>query len=61
MNILINFTEDEMVTILEVARVALCDADLFDHVADKLDLFDGYMLSLRDKLQEVMDSDDQIS
>jgi hypothetical protein len=60
MSKLINFTEDEIVTILEVARVALQDGEFFDQMCYETDLSDDYMVSLRDKLQEVMDSDDQI-
>lgn len=54
------FTETEIIELLEIARVALCDADLFDRMADKLDLSDEFMIELRDKLQAVMDSDVRI-
>jgi hypothetical protein len=47
------FSETEMSEILEIARVALCNADLFDHVADKLDLSDDYMIALRDKVNKL--------
>ena len=43
--------EKEFQTIvLEIARVALADADLFDQMAEELDLSDEVMLSVRDKV-----------
>jgi len=54
------FSETEMIEILEFARLALQDGEFFDRMAEECDLADDYMLSLRDKLQAVMDSDVRI-
>jgi hypothetical protein len=52
------FSETEMSELLEIARVALCNADLFDHMADKLDLSDDYMIALRDKVNALTSDED---
>jgi hypothetical protein len=54
------FSETEMFELLEIARLALRDADFFDMLAEGCDLSDDYLIALRDKLQAVMDSDVQI-
>jgi hypothetical protein len=46
----IKFTAEEEVNILEVARVALSDADVFDFCADKLDLSDKELKKLQEKI-----------
>lgn len=43
--------QDNLITYLEAARVALADADAFDHLAEQLDLSDEEMIRLRDNLQ----------
>ena len=48
------WTDEEFITILEVARIGLADADIFDWMADMLDINDGDMVALRDKLDTVM-------
>ena len=45
-------SSDESV-ILELARVALGDAHVFDFFADKLDLSDEYMSKLRGKVESL--------
>ena len=47
-----NFNETEQSEILELARVALADADVFDQVAAALDLSDEYLMQLCEKIQE---------
>lgn len=44
------FTEEELVTYLEIARMALRDGDFFDDCAEEMDLSDAEMVALRDKL-----------
>jgi ATP phosphoribosyltransferase regulatory subunit HisZ len=44
----------DVLVYLEVARVALGDADIFDGVAESLDLSDDEMLRLREQLTEFM-------
>ena len=39
---------------LEIARIALRDADLFDLIAQEMDLSDEEMMQLRDTLEEFM-------
>ena len=46
------FTSEEMGTILELARVALGDAEVYDYFAEKLDLSDKEMKSLQKKIEE---------
>ena len=48
------FTDSELVELLEVSRYALADADIFDGMAEKLDLSDTEMLSLRDRLHDFL-------
>jgi len=43
--------QDDLITYLEIARVAFADADIFDHIADQLDLSDEEMIRLRENLQ----------
>lgn len=50
-----SFTPEETMIILETARRALADADLFDEIAGQHDIADGVMTALRDKLQAAMD------
>lgn len=51
------FSPDNIVNLLEAARVALADADIFDELADQMDLSDDEMVALRDKLQTFMDEE----
>ena len=44
---------DELVTVLEVARVALADAGIYDEMADQLDLSDEYLKDLQEKLRRI--------
>jgi hypothetical protein len=46
-------SENELVTIVELARVALNDVDIFDYFAEMLDLSDEYMIELREKVQSI--------
>ena len=46
------FTSEEMGTILELARVALSDAEVYDYFADKLDLTDKEMKALQKKVHK---------
>ena len=47
------FTHEEEVTILETARVALSDADIYEAIADKLDLADDELKALQEKIEKV--------
>lgn len=46
------FTGTEEEIIQEIARVALSDADIYEHVADKLDLADDVLKQLQEKLNK---------
>ena len=46
------FTETEQVEILELARIALSDAENFDGFAMAMDLSDDYMCKLLKKIEE---------
>ncbi len=52
-----HFSDDEQVTLLEAARVALADADIFDQLAEDLDLADDELVQLREKLNGVMNKE----
>jgi hypothetical protein len=42
--------QDDLITYLEIARMALADGDFFDQTAIDLDLSDSEMIRLRDNL-----------
>ena len=46
-----DFEESEVTTLFEIARMALADAEIFDHVCDLLDISDESMQALREKLR----------
>lgn len=48
------FTPEEQTILLEAARAAFADANVFDDLANHLDLSDEYMVELREKLQTVL-------
>lgn len=52
-----HFDPEEEIVIFEAARVALADAEMFDRLAEELDLTDDEMVELREKLQSVMDEE----
>lgn len=47
-----DFTKEENLTILEIARVALADADIFDYIADKMDIADSELKNLQEKVNK---------
>lgn len=47
-------TQEEVITIFEIALMSLLDKDLFDQYADEMDLSHEAMLDLRDKLESYM-------
>lgn len=49
------FAPEETLVILETARRALSDADIFDELAGKHDMADDQLKALQEKLQHVMD------
>lgn len=49
------FNEAEQIEILEMARVALSDADTFDIIGDHLDLSDDYIKALQEKIIITLD------
>lgn len=46
------FTEDENMIILEAARMALADADIYDLIAYRKELSDEFMKTLQRKIEE---------
>jgi len=44
------FDHEEMTVILEIARIALGDACIYDEVANEMDISDGYLHDLREKI-----------
>ncbi len=49
-----NFTEDELLHLLEAARVAFADAETYDMIAEDMDLSDDYLKPLIEKLHKFM-------
>jgi hypothetical protein len=49
------FNDDELITILEFARLAISDANFFDEIIEKTDISDEEMIRLREKLQSFME------
>ncbi len=47
------FTAEQQSTILELARIALADADTYDRVADEMDLSDCYLKGLQIMIEAV--------
>lgn len=47
------FSQNEETTILELARVALADAEIYDDIADKLDISDKELKALQKKIENV--------
>jgi len=47
------FTKSEVILILELARLALGDAENFDRFADALDIKDEDLFKLRTKIEDV--------
>jgi hypothetical protein len=44
-----------MLTILEAARISLADAEIFDTLAEDMDITDKELLDLRERLQNYLD------
>jgi len=53
MNVMDKFTAEQQSTILELARIALADADTYDRVADEMDLSDCYLKGLQIMIEAV--------
>jgi len=53
MNLMDNFTAEEQSEILELARMALQDAESYTIFADAMDLSDEYLKSLQERIEEV--------
>ena len=45
------FTEEQQSTILELARLALADADTYDMIAEEMDLSDCYLKGLQQMIE----------
>lgn len=52
------FTKEQQSVILELARVALADADIYDKVAEELDLSDCYLKGLQIMIEAVSEGID---
>ena len=50
-------TEHDLLVILEGFRMLLADAELFDMLAEKLDLSDDVMCEIRDDVAKFMDNE----
>ena len=47
-----NLTQEEQLIIMEAARISLADAEIFDYIADELDLADSELEDLERKIQK---------
>jgi len=50
------FTDEELIVIFEAANQSIGDANIFDTIAEKLDLSDKEMSRIADKLYEFMNT-----
>ena len=57
LNYLSEKTEHDLLVILEGFRMLLADAELFDLLAQKLDLSDDVMCEIRDDVAKFMDNE----
>ena len=57
MNNLPQKLQENLLVLLEAARVGLDDADLFDYVGEQLDIADDQLSDIRDSLQTYLDSE----
>lgn len=57
LNYLSDKTEHDLLVILEGFKMLLADAELFDMLAQKLDLSDDVMCELRDDVAKFMDNE----
>ena len=55
------FAREELVTYLEIARIALADAETFDRCAEQMDISDSEMQRLREKLTLFMNPGSEIA
>ena len=55
LNYLSEKTEHDLLVILEGFRMLLADAELFDMLAEKLDISDDVMVALRDDVNNYME------
>ena len=55
LNYLSDKTEHDLLVILEGFKMLLADAELFDMLAEKLDLSDDVMVELRDDVNNYME------
>ena len=49
------FSNYEMLVLFEVAQTALADADIFDDMAEKLDIADAEMVKIQEKLSTFLE------
>lgn len=49
------FNDEELIIILEAARIALTDAEIFDVLCDQMDLAEAFMFNVRDSLNQFME------
>jgi len=57
LNYLSEKSEHDLLVILEGFRMLLADAELFDMLAEKLDLSDNCMAEIRDDVQKFLDDE----
>lgn len=50
----IRLKPEEAIVLFEAARIALADAEVFDMIADKMDIADSDLAEIRDKLEKQM-------
>ncbi len=55
-NLTDHFTHEELITLLNVAFLALKDGEFFDFCANEMDLSDKEMIELRDKNTDFLEN-----
>jgi hypothetical protein len=51
---MIKFNKEETTILFEAARIALSDGEIFDNIAEEMDVSDEVLVPLRDKLEKYM-------
>jgi hypothetical protein len=54
------YTDSEVLVLLELARISLADGEVYDKMAERMDLSDEYLKSLQEKLEEDLEHWDEV-
>ena len=52
--------QSDLLVVMEAARIALADADIFDDIASQMDLSDKELKRIQEELQQALGHNNQI-